>query len=136
MLSSAAVPSVLLGRQSNSVRIGLVGIPNVGKSTLFNLLCHQSVPAENYPFCTVEPNRANARVDDPRFASNDFSRDRIFLSLSQMIFDGFATRNEVARLGHAARRQPVQACSAEDRDQHDPQPECGHGEADITEDRR
>ena len=33
--------------------MGIVGLPNVGKSTFFNLLCDMHVPAENYPFCTV-----------------------------------------------------------------------------------
>ena len=35
---------------------GFVGLPNVGKSTLFNALSNSSVAAENYPFCTIEPN--------------------------------------------------------------------------------
>ncbi len=47
---------VLLGRPGNSVKAGIVGLPNVGKSSLFNLLCNQSVAAENYPFCTVRDN--------------------------------------------------------------------------------
>lgn len=46
---------VLLGRPSNNVKMGIVGLPNVGKSTFFNLLCNMHVAAENYPFCTVSP---------------------------------------------------------------------------------
>ncbi len=45
---------------------GIVGLPNVGKSTLFNALTKAAVPAENYPFCTVEPNRGAVAVPDPR----------------------------------------------------------------------
>lgn len=45
---------------------GIVGLPNVGKSTLFNALTKAAVPAENYPFCTVEPNRGAVPVPDPR----------------------------------------------------------------------
>ena len=44
--------------------IGLVGLPNAGKSTLFNLLTKRSVPAENFPFCTIEPNKAVVSVPD------------------------------------------------------------------------
>ena len=52
------VKKILLGRPSNNVKMGIVGLPNVGKSTFFNLLCKMSVAAENYPFCTVcEPFR-------------------------------------------------------------------------------
>jgi len=43
---------------------GLIGLPNVGKSTVFNVLAGCSVPASNYPFCTVEPNRGMASVPD------------------------------------------------------------------------
>jgi obg-like ATPase 1 len=45
----------MLGRPSNNVKIGIVGLPNVGKSSFFNLLCKMQVAAENFPFCTIEP---------------------------------------------------------------------------------
>jgi GTP-binding protein YchF len=48
------------------LRCGIVGLPNVGKSTLFNALTKASVAAENYPFCTIEPNVGIVPVPDPR----------------------------------------------------------------------
>ena len=47
-------------------RCGIVGLPNVGKSTLFNALTRASVQAENYPFCTIKPNTGMVEVPDPR----------------------------------------------------------------------
>lgn len=47
-------------------KCGIVGLPNVGKSTLFNALTKAGIPAENYPFCTIEPNVGVVEVPDPR----------------------------------------------------------------------
>ena len=51
-----------------SVKCGIVGLPNVGKSTLFNALTKAGIAAENYPFCTIEPNVGVVEVPDPRLA--------------------------------------------------------------------
>src|SRR3989338_5849682 len=57
--------------------IGIVGLPNVGKSTLFNVLTKKSVPAENYPFCTIDPSVGIVPVPDERIQKlSEFSKSR------------------------------------------------------------
>ncbi|CAH2034545.1 unnamed protein product [Thlaspi arvense] len=64
---AAPVERPILGRFSSHLKIGIVGLPNVGKSTLFNTLTKLSIPAENFPFCTIEPNEARVNIPDERF---------------------------------------------------------------------
>ena len=52
-----------------SLKCGIVGLPNVGKSTLFNALTKAGIAAENYPFCTIEPNIGIVELPDPRLAA-------------------------------------------------------------------
>jgi len=51
------------------IKCGIVGLPNVGKSTLFNALTKAGIAAENYPFCTIDPNVGVVPVPDPRLAA-------------------------------------------------------------------
>ena len=52
-----------------SLKCGIVGLPNVGKSTLFNALTSAGIEAQNFPFCTIEPNKGIVPVPDPRLVS-------------------------------------------------------------------
>lgn len=60
-------PRAMLGRVGNTLKMGIVGFPNVGKSSTFNLLSNMQVRAENVPFCTIDPNVAKVPVADARF---------------------------------------------------------------------
>ncbi len=55
------------GRIKSNLKMGILGLPNVGKSSLFNLMTKQAAAAENYPFCTIEPNESRCPVPDQRF---------------------------------------------------------------------
>jgi len=63
----------LLGRLGSNLRIGIVGLPNVGKSTFFNCMTKSQANAENFPFCTIDPNESRVPVPDTRF---DFLVDK------------------------------------------------------------
>src|SRR5690349_9884948 len=69
-LKSAVHPlcQELLPAPLMSLKCGIVGLPNVGKSTLFNALTKAGIAAENYPFCTIEPNVGVVELPDPRLA--------------------------------------------------------------------
>lgn len=53
--------------KGTNLKIGIVGLPNVGKSTFFNVLTKSAIPAENFPFCTIDPNEARVAIPDTRF---------------------------------------------------------------------
>ena len=65
--SEQAVQQILWGRPGNTLRMGIVGLPNVGKSSTYNVLAKLNVTAMNYPFCTIDPNKAVVPVPDDRF---------------------------------------------------------------------
>ena len=54
-------------------RCGIVGLPNVGKSTIFSALTANQVEASNYPFCTIEPNVGIVKVNDERIIRNELT---------------------------------------------------------------
>src|ERR1700753_13770 len=68
-LSERPIPVAAQKERAMSLKCGIVGLPNVGKSTLFNALTKAGIAAENYPFCTIEPNVGIVEVPDPRIAA-------------------------------------------------------------------
>ena len=69
------------------MKCGILGLPNAGKSTLFRALTMQEVPAENYPFCTIEPNVGVVQVPDPRMAklSAVFKPEKIIYPVMEFV---------------------------------------------------
>nr|CAG4718190.1 unnamed protein product [Naegleria fowleri] len=67
MSSSKESKTIAFGRVGTNLQIGIVGLPNVGKSTFFNVLTNSQVPAENFPFCTIDPSTSRVAVPDERF---------------------------------------------------------------------
>lgn len=57
----------IVGRLGTNLKMGIVGLPNVGKSTFFNILTKLQAAAENFPFCTIDPNEGRVPVPDARF---------------------------------------------------------------------
>ncbi len=69
-------------------KCGIVGLPNVGKSTLFNALTNSSIPAENFPFCTIEPNIGKVPLPDKRLKQlNDIVNSKKIIPASLDLVD-------------------------------------------------
>ena len=69
-------------------KCGIVGLPNVGKSTLFNALTKSSIPAENFPFCTIEPTIGKVPLPDPRLKQlNDIVNSKKIIPASLALVD-------------------------------------------------
>ncbi|HKW44660.1 MAG TPA: GTPase, partial [Candidatus Eremiobacteraceae bacterium] len=79
-----------------SLSCGIVGLPNVGKSTLFNAITRASAAASNYPFCTIEPNVGIVPVPDPRL--DDLAR----IFSSKQIVPATTTFTDIAGLVRGA----------------------------------
>ena len=98
-----------------SLKCGIVGLPNVGKSTLFNALTRAGIAAENYPFCTIEPNVGIVEVPDSRLAqlADIVKPQRIEAAVQSVLADGLRTvdiyQPGTTRVGTAAMGDAVVA---------------------------
>ena len=74
-------------KQSHSFSLGIVGLPNVGKSTIFNALTKMSVPAENFPFCTIDKNIGVVQVPDVRLEklAKHFNAQKVVPSMMKFV---------------------------------------------------
>jgi len=96
-----------------NLSIGIVGLPNVGKSTLFSALTRRQVPAENYPFCTIEPNVGCIAVPDKRLqklAEIEHSQKIIFATVDFVDIDPYTYNMNVAELGEKLERAELSGC--------------------------
>ena len=73
------------------MKVGIVGLPNVGKSTLFNCLSQSKAQSENYPFCTIDPNVSIVNVPDLRLDKLDelISPEKLIPTLIYNILNNF-----------------------------------------------
>ena len=71
-----------------SLSVGIIGLPNVGKSTIFNALTEAKVASENYPFCTIDPNHGIVQVPDKRIEQINSYIEEVFniVSLTNKYF--------------------------------------------------
>jgi len=74
-------------KQSHSFSLGIAGLPNVGKSTIFNVLTKMSVPAENFPFCTIDKNIGIVQVPDVRLEklAKHFNAQKVVPSMMKFV---------------------------------------------------
>ena len=79
--------------ESMGLSMGIVGLPNVGKSTLFNAITNSLIEAQNFPFCTIDPNKGIVPVPDNRLDvlgkisnTQKLFRPRLNLSILQVLF--------------------------------------------------
>ena len=77
----------LIGRVGSNLKVGIVGVPNVGKSTFFNVLTKSQAAAENFPFCTIDPNENKYFYDHSNLEPKNISIDFDLLDLLTIYFN-------------------------------------------------